>query len=455
MYKMSNLPEFTGVGEALTSVNELEQSDVAFFDFPKPAPEYIIARHTDHIPPANDIGYEFAPVSFEVKNVGAHYLDFSKTHLVGSFKVTKADGSKLDDNTEVAIINNFPHALWNNIDIIIDGTLQVELSTNRYAYKAYFEQLLSYSKQSEGHTKPLSLWHLDTAGKYDECTAENIGYTERKALIAGSKECHFHTPLLIDFMALNRLYPNCSSIVLRLSRNPVEFLLMAADTSKQYKIKIVNLLLKIDKVTLNPQLYKATELQWYKQNMIFSYDKCKILEFSIKQNQTLVDFNDIHSGQIPKYFLMGMVRQASLTGSFAENPFNFATNNIIKLYCKVNGQIVPSYPYEFDFASNPKKCLTAFASLYDELGINRADKQHYINMEQFTGGAFIMPFSFCPDSCFGRNLHPLTSGQISLHMQFSTGLTSSWTLLLFAVFDEAFELDVARQITFPRGRLIP
>lgn len=449
---MANLPEFTGVGDTQTTVHEVSQSNVDFFDGVKPVPEVIIGRHTQFIPTSTDIDYDYGPVQFEIKNAGQHYLDFSTVRLKGKFQVLKADGAKMIGADDVAIINNFPHALWDSIDVTVDGVLQTELTTSRYGYKAYIEQLLSYNQQSEGHMKPLSLWHMDTPGKYEVAkTDENTGYKARKELISLSKPVHFNVPLLIDFLSINKLFPNCKSIVFTLHKQRPEFLLHAPDATKQYKIKFIRLELKTDKVTLHPNLYQSNEINWLTRNMRFNFDRCKMLEYSIKQGQTLVDFNEIISGEIPKYFIMFMVKTAAITGVITDNPWQFPTNGLTKLYCKINGHIMPSYPYEFGFAQTPPDCLTGFAALYDDLGINRAAKEHYVTMDQYTGGAFLVPFSFCSDLCFGRNTHEPTTGQISIHMQFSASLTTAYTLMLFAVYDDEFQIDASRQITFPRN----
>lgn len=449
---MTTLPEFTGVGDAQVTVGDLLNSNVDFFEPITPSPDYIVARHQIYIPPSSDIDYDYAPINFEIKNAGQHFLDFSTNRLHGTFKIVKSDGTALDANDDVAIVNNFPHALWDSIDVTVDGVLQVELTTARYGHKAYFEQLFTYNEYTEAHTKPLSLWYMDEAGEYQTCTDDNDGYKHRKNLVKLSRECSFNVPLLIDFFALNRLFPNCNSIVLSLSRKRPEFYLMTSATDKQYKVKFTKLKLRIDKVTLHPLLLQKTELRLLTSNMIFPYDKCKIMEFSIKQNQTLVDFHEIINGMIPKYFLMTMVKTAALTGNYKENPWNFHHNNLIKLYCKINGHTVPSYPYEFNFAANQHnnaENIDAFAALYDVIGINRAPKEHYVSLSQYAGGAFIVPFSFCPDMCFGRNHHVPTVGQVSIHMQFSAGLTTAYTLLLFAVYDSELQVDAARQITFP------
>lgn len=458
LLKMTAVPEYTGIGEAQTTEADLIENTLDFFSTHAIAAEHIIGKHQEQIAPSGDLDLEWTPIQFEIKNYGPHFIDLSKTRLIGSFKIVKHDSNAIDDNDDIAIINNFPHALFSGIDVAVNGSLQVELGTQRYGYKTYFEQLLSYNKYCENHTQALSLWSIDTAGKYETCNNDNAGYKYRKELIKGSNNVEFIVPLLTDFFSLNKMWPNNNTITLRFFRNSPEFLLMAAAASKtnKYKIKFNSLLLEIHKVTLSPKLNAAIELKLLSSNMIYSYDKCKIIELSVKQGQVIVDFTDVINGLIPKYFLMCMVKTTALSGAIDENPWHFPHNNITRLYAKVNGHVVPSYPYEFTFSDKPAKCLRGYSTLYDEIGINRAAREHYVTRAQFINGAFIMPFSFCADSCFGRIQHPPSYGQISLHMQFATALTESYQLMIFAVFDEEFHLDAGRQITFPRlgGQLI-
>jgi hypothetical protein len=184
-------------------------------------------------------------------------------------------------------------------------------------------------------------------------------------------------------------------------------------------------------------------------------DKCKILEFAIKQNQTLVEFSDIWTGLIPKYFLVMFCKTSGISGTYSENPFLLPHNNVQSVYSKINGNMIPSYPYETDFSARPAKCLDAYASLYDEIGINRAAKEHYVSLAQFKEGAFILPFATCADGCFGRNAHPEQNGTISLHMKFKEGMTDAYTLLVFCCWSDYFEVDAARKVILSTGRAIP
>lgn len=459
----SVLPEYTGIGEAQTTVNEVLQNSIDLFDQLPPLEDSIHGKQVERILPTSGLDSNYAAILFEIKNYGPHYLNLADTRLIGSFKISRKD----DDGTwknvaateQVSIINNAAHSLFDRVELVLDGSLQVDFSTPRYAFKTYFEQILSYNKFCENHTEPLSLWAMDEADKYTTfdlktATTYNKGFTKRKEWIDGGKEVEFHIPLLIDFFSMAKLWPNNTIIGIRLYRNPPNFVVLAASNENLFKIEITRLELQVTKCILADRIMRAHETKLLTRNFLYQYDKCKMLEFAVKQNQTLVDFQDVYTGTLPKYYLCAFTLTEAITGNATLNPFKFDHNNVVKYYSKINGVAVPNVVYETDFTSSPKKIKSAYAALYDELGIQRAAKQHYVDIDQFAGGAFIVPFSTCADGCFGRFTHPPQEGTISIHFTFKTGLTSAYTLIVFAVFDDFFELDNNRRVILSTGRPI-
>jgi hypothetical protein len=454
---MSAPPPYTGLGDAQTTSSELVQSNVDFFNDSSLLTDSIIARHIERIPPTSDLANSWTPIQFEIKSAGVHYIDTNDIRLTGAFSVSKADGTALAATDRVGLINNAAHGMIDRVEVLVEGTLQVEFGTQRYPYKSYIEQLFTYEEGYQNHTKPLALWCMDTAGKYEDTSDANLGFKHRKAIIEDNNEVEFDIPLLIDIFAIDKLWPNASSIVLRLHRSPPEFFLMSLVDNESYKYAYARMLLKTPKVTLHPMLQQANEVALLTKNFFYNQDKTRILEFTIKQGQTQVEFNDIWTGLIPKYFLVMMVETSALTGNLKKNPFYFPHNNVSRIYAKINGNMIPSHPYEFDFTKTPGKCIEGYAALYDEIGIKRAAKQHYITLDQFKDGAFILPFPTCADGCFGRHNHPEQSGTISLHMQFSGdgGLKKAFTLLVFCSWADYFEIDAARRVILSSGRPIP
>ena len=80
------------------------------------------------------------------------YVDLSKTILFVRAKVTKADGTDLDTDEKVGIVNNFRilHSLFKQVDVFLKEK-QVTQAMGTYAYRASLETLLNYgpaAKQS-------------------------------------------------------------------------------------------------------------------------------------------------------------------------------------------------------------------------------------------------------------------------------------------------------------------
>ena len=95
-----------------------------------------------------------------------NYVDLSKTILVVQAKVTKADGTDLDDDEKVGVINNFLHSLFKQVDVFLKGK-QVSQASGLYAYRAYLETLLNYGPSAKKSQLTAALFYKDTAGKME------------------------------------------------------------------------------------------------------------------------------------------------------------------------------------------------------------------------------------------------------------------------------------------------
>ena len=95
------------------------------------------------------------------------YVDLSKTiNLVVRAKVTKADGTDLDADQKVGIVNNFLHSLFKQVDVFLKEK-QVTQAMGTYAYRAYLETLLNYGPAAKHCQLTASMFYKDTAGKMD------------------------------------------------------------------------------------------------------------------------------------------------------------------------------------------------------------------------------------------------------------------------------------------------
>ena len=71
-----------------------------------------------------------------------------QTRIHGVCKIIKKDGSELPPESDFSIVNLFPHSIFNQIDLEIDG-VNFLCHDNLYPYKAYLETLLTFGFDSK------------------------------------------------------------------------------------------------------------------------------------------------------------------------------------------------------------------------------------------------------------------------------------------------------------------
>ena len=77
-------------------------------------------------------------------------LDF--TRLVGKFiLVDPTSGNEIDENVDVSFVNNLGHSWIHLVELYLNDKQIVDLSTPSYAYKAFIENFLSYSKDKKDY----------------------------------------------------------------------------------------------------------------------------------------------------------------------------------------------------------------------------------------------------------------------------------------------------------------
>ena len=94
------------------------------------------------------------------------YLDLARTQLFVKVKITKANGTALDADTQVGPVNLFVHSLFSQVDVFLKERL-ISASTNTYPYCAMIESLLDYGKEAKTSQLSMAMFYKDTPGKMD------------------------------------------------------------------------------------------------------------------------------------------------------------------------------------------------------------------------------------------------------------------------------------------------
>ena len=103
---------------------------------------------------------ERGSLEFKITGSESEYIDLANSYFVIKAKITQADGTDLEADTNVGPVNLFLHSLFSQVDLVLGDTL-VTASTNTYPYRAYLETLLSYGADAKQSQLTAALWYKD------------------------------------------------------------------------------------------------------------------------------------------------------------------------------------------------------------------------------------------------------------------------------------------------------
>ena len=132
-------------------------------------------------------------------------------------------------------------------------------STNAwYAYKAYFEKHLSYSKSTKSNLLSYRGYYNDTYDKIDYggthlsstfTESANKGFTDRKELFAGSKWVYFCINIHNDVTTLRKHIPSGIKISFQFDRSSDTFCLLTHEVS-------ANFIMESHDIRMSAKIYK-------------------------------------------------------------------------------------------------------------------------------------------------------------------------------------------------------
>ena len=122
------------------------KSELDLFALPATQTSVDHGRVVEHWP--TSIFSENSPVEFVISEEGDYYIDLANTFLYVRAAVVNEDGSNLAEDANIALITNFLHSLWSQVDLSLNNTL-ITQSNNTYAYRGYIETLLTFRKEAK------------------------------------------------------------------------------------------------------------------------------------------------------------------------------------------------------------------------------------------------------------------------------------------------------------------
>ena len=349
----------------------------------------------------------------------------------------------LSEDVNFSTANLFPHALFSQIDLEIDG-VNLSSQDNLYPYKAYLETLLTYGHDAKFSHLTTSHFAKDSAGYFDD-VEKNQGYLRRKQDVTGSRLFDFCINPHIDFFHTPRVLPSGVSMKIKLTRSSDSFIIISS--SNEYLcVKIQSLNLFVYRMQPTESLRLLHDRMFLKQNALFPITRSVCKKYTIPYGLSSANQPNIIHGLLPRQLVIGFVKAAALNGKYSLNPFNFHHFDCSFLAIRVNGLQVPAKGYRPNYEK--RLVRRELRALYDNIGVNSAadDSGCNLNVDDFVGGYALYCFDLTVDRCNGFHLHENRTGTIDLEILFSKPLEEPITVICYTSFESVISITNERKV---------
>ncbi|CAH3172814.1 unnamed protein product [Porites lobata] len=394
------------------------------------------------------------PIEFNVSGTREEYLDLARTQLYVKAKITKANGTALDADTQVGPVNLFLHSLFSQVDVCLNERL-TSASTNTYPYRAMLESLLNYGEEAKTSQLSMAMFYKDTAGKMNvvnPLAADDEANLGLKARYEFTKESHtvdMMGPIHSDIFFQDRLMLNGVNLRIKLNRAKNVFCLVSSAAGANFKVVITEAILFVRRVKVASSIIlgHAAGLKHSSAKYPIRRIDCKVL--SIPRGFSSFNPDNIFLGQIPKRIVLGLVDTEAYNGSYRTNPFNFNHHNFTEVGVYVDREQIPRKPLFLKVdAAGGQNVIAGYQSLFSDIGNLSQDMSNQINRSDYGSGYTLFAFDLTPDHCPGDEFELIKQGNLRLELHFSEALANTVNLIVYAEFQNVTEVDANRNVLY-------
>lgn len=362
----------------------------------------------------------------------------------------------------IAPCNLFPQALFKDVIVKIQNQTITQSSNAQYGYKAYLENLLSYSPNAlDTHLKtemwePTKYWDFnrDNYNWGDVSSRATQGapffnhreawHTRRQAA-CNDRNFDFQIKLHTEFSSINRFLPDKAQYQFEFIRAEPQFCLIgdAPEAGAEYRIQLSDL--RLCGRYMMPSIECNNHFQL--DNMpAFSYGttRTQLLSSIINQGVTAHMFSNVFTnGDLPEQMYMFMVPSAAYQGAYNHDPFCFNDYNVGKVYLQIDGKQYPTKALEPEFRH--RDTMTAYAHLQENIGLMNKNAGISITKDMFDAGYTIFAWDLTPDKCAGDHMNHISqTGTVNLFLEFRQPVHEQVQCVVVAVYKDKLILDKFR-----------
>ena len=435
--------------------NCVRKNELSYFDIP-PIQDSIEKEYYQDVS-SESTTPDARTLEFNIAGSTGVCLDLAKSYIKLKVKVVKADGSPLHATTEkdggkVSVVNNLLHSLFSNIDVSLNDIF-VSRSYSNYPYKAYIQNLLTYSKDSKqkGFLR-CEGWWTDETGKYEDFSSKAI--VGRRSWIL-NKSLELGGTLKCDLFQQHKLLPSQINVKIRCVRSDSNFALLDLYTKAEnnpnkgsYKIVVENAVFRVKKVQLTHHEEERLVKEIHAGPFTIPVRRTDVTVHTISPGLLNCTVERIAEGQLPRQIFVAFVDSHAYNSEQDKNPFLFNTFDIDSVAMFVNGVMHPSRPYTPDFTN--KHYVDSYLALCNAVGGWRMDHiPDGVSYEDFCSGACIFSFSVTPETNTSCDfVNSMQTGNISMEVKFTKAVpTNAVNAIIYSEYDNNIYINSSRQIS--------
>lgn len=431
----------SGIGTMVNEQFEMVTDAIDLFSLPNIERAQISGRDQVFYPVGGTLS-ENGPWEIVVPNESHEFIQLNSLTLYGQVKVTKPANANVAAADKISIVNNMPQALFNHINVYLNGVVVNDQANSQYHYKAFLENHFSFGESIKKTTlKATEKYIKDVAGKEEDFSSEAI--TERNALIKDGKVLHFAMKIHNDLLQSNRYLLPGVEMKIEFKKNDPGFPLLA-ESDDAAKFKIEKLELKLRKITIEPEYIGKIESTLNTMPAMYPIAHSKIRNHLLAANTKNIHIPNILRGKLPRGFIICMVSNDAYSGSIKKNPYVFKHNDLSFLNVYLNGE--PIHQNGNKPVWDDGSAIEQYVWALNNIGLKNVISNG-ITYEEFIANSVIFPYDLTPDLCNSYQSHGSESGNVDLQLGFKTALTEAVQLIIYATYDEVVAIDKDRVVS--------
>ena len=415
--------------------------------------EYFTGNFHEVLYPLN-YSSKYGPWQYHCPPDHKNFIDLNTLTWNGKIKVTNKTNPSTpiisaDQNRDIAcsVVNNFIHSTISKITYQINDFQMGDSAAKSYSYRAYMDNILSFSKGAKEQSLKYHGFDQDTAGHFDDvnktrASNSNTGFKNRSELFCTNNFYHFSVKLRIDLANIDQYLQPGVQLRFQIERNSDAFALLSdIGNDDTFEFEIKDSTLEFDKMIPSPEYLQHYEENISEQPLVYSYDKSQIHYFNYPAGvNDLSIYSMFHTDKMPSYLVFGMIENDAFDGSVDKNPYNFQPFDLKEFYLLVNGTSHPSQPVKLDKSSMDYHHVYVNEFL-DKLKLKNSNDDIGISAEDWIDGNFFWIVDLNVDKCCNYHEHQSHPGTINLKMQTKVALPKKTRLIVYSSSRERMTID--------------